>query len=281
MKAYEIITQKIIERLEKGDIPWHKPWSVQQGMPKNLITKKEYRGINVFLLASNHYPSPYWLTYKQAKDLGGNVRQGEKGTPVVFWKWLSITEKEDEKETEKQIPFLRYYTVFNVAQCDGFQDKVPGLKQSEFNPIERCEQIVNNYAGKPEIQPSDRAWYSPSLDKIGIPPASLFNNPEEYYSTLFHEMTHSTGHASRLDRSGIKDVSPFGSKSYSQEELVAEMGAAFLCGNAAIENKTIDNSAAYIQGWLRKLSNDKKCVIIAAAQAQKAADYILGETKGE
>jgi len=275
MKVYEIITSRIIEKLEAGIIPWHKPWHSVEGVPKNLITKKEYRGINVFLLAMQRYESPYWLSFKQARDLGGNVKKDEKGTPVVFWNWLN---KIDDEGNEKNIPFMRYYTVYNIAQCENFDEsKIPAIPtiHNDFDHIAGCETIIADMPNCPEIQQGkQRASYNPLSDIISIPRFDSFDTAEEYYSTLFHELTHSTGHGSRLNRLN-NNVSSFGNEEYSKEELVAEMGAAFLCGFAGIENITINNSVAYIQGWLKALKDDKKLVIMAAAQAQKAADYIL------
>lgn len=277
MKAHEIITNIILKKLEEGVIPWQKPWNVQAGIPKNLITRKEYQGINVFLLACQQYSSPWWLTFKQCKDLGGSIRKGAQGTPVIYWNW---PETKEDGEKERKVPFMRYYTAFNVAQCEGIpKDKIPGTAETannDINTIARCENIIEDWKDRPEITHGKRqASYSPSSDCVNMPEMDAFRNSEEYYSTLFHELTHSTGHEKRLNRQGISETTPFGTPLYSKEELVAEMGAAFLCGVAEIDCATIDNSAAYIQGWLEKLRNDKRLVIIAAAQAQKAAHYIL------
>jgi antirestriction protein ArdC len=281
MKVEEIITTRIMEKLESGTVPWHRPWAGGE-YPKNLITKKEYRGINVFILSAMSFGSPYWLSFKQAQELGGTVRKGEKGTPVVFWKWLN---KKDENGvlTEDKFPMLRYYTVFNVQQVDGIDEKkIPELAV-KYNELERlgiCESVVNAMPNRPAITYNDqRAYYRPSDDSVNMPKMESFDGSEEYYSTLFHELTHSTGHEKRCNRKGLECPdgawSSFGSTPYAKEELVAEMGAAFLCGHCQIENKTIDNSAAYIKSWLGKLKNDSKLVIMAAAQAQKATDYIL------
>ncbi len=283
MDVYEVITSRIIEKLEAGTVPWHKPWT-GDGMPKNLITKKEYRGVNVFILSASGYESPYWVSYKQAQELGGSVRKGEKGTPVVFWKWLTAKKENDETD-EKNFPMLRYYTVFHVSQCDGIDEKkIPALakRYNEFERLEACEAITAAMPKRPEIHHKEqRAYYSPTFDYVNMPRPETFDHTEEYYSTLFHELTHSTGHTSRVNRKGIDcpdgSWSSFGSAPYAKEELVAEMGAAFLCGVCQIENKTIDNSAAYIKSWLRRFKDDKKMVIMAAAQAKKAADFIMGQ----
>ncbi len=275
MKVYEIITNRIIEKLEAGVIPWHKPWHSIEGMPKNLISKKEYWGINVFLLAMQRYESPYWLSFKQAQELGGNVRKDEKGTPVVFWNWINQV---DDEGTEKNIPFMRYYIVYNIAQCENIDPgKVPASLpvHNNFDLIAECETMMAGMPNCPAIQQGkQRASYNPLSDIVSMPRFGSFDSAEAFYSTLFHELIHSTGHESRLNRLNI-NVSRFGDDEYSKEELVAEMGAAFLCGFAGIENITLNNSAAYIQGWLKALKDDKRLVIVAAAQAQKAADYIL------
>lgn len=278
--AYQIMTDRICTLLERGEIPWRRPWHQNGGlMPMNLKSRKEYRGINPLLLACAGYSSPYWLTYKQASELGGQVRKGEHGYPVVFWKWLDG--KDRETGESKRIPLLRYYTVFNTAQCDGLDGKVPDLASERvtFQPIERCESVVAGYQGRPQIHTGgDRAFYRPSTDSVTMPPRESFTSAEGYYNVLFHELGHSTGHASRLKREGITDPVMFGSHDYSKEELVAEMTAAFLCGHCAIDNATVENSAAYIQSWLRALRNNKSLLVSAAAQAQKAADLILGRT---
>ena len=280
--AFQVITDRIIGLLETGTIPWQKPWQGGAGMPKNLISRKEYRGINTFLLHAMMYENPYWLTFNQAKGLGGHVKQGEKACPVVFWKWLDV-EDSGSPTGKKRVPFLRYYSVFNLAQCEGIPiDKLPVIDggKREHTPIAAAEQIVAAMPKRPAIENTwQRAFYSPGKDFVGMPAPETFRSAEDYYSVLFHELTHSTGHESRLNRKGVSGTngewSPFGSQSYSQEELVAEMGAAFLCGQVGIVERTIDNSAAYIKSWLERLKDDRKLVIYAAAQAQKAADFIL------
>lgn len=272
---YEQITNTIIKRMEAGIIPWHKPWETGVSAPSN-ISGHFYRGINFWNLLLYDYPSPFWLTFNQISQLGGKVKKGEKGTMVVFWKLLSA----EQDEQVKRIPLLKYYYVFNVSQAEGLTDiKLPAHPEpfnNDFTPLEKAENIINSWPDAPLLtHGGDRAFYSPGLDTVTMPLAKHFRSSEEYYSTLFHEFTHSTGHRSRLNRhESIKDHK-FGSKDYSHEELVAEMGAAFLCGVTGIENKTIDNSTAYIQSWIRTFKNDPKVLVIAASQAQKACDYIL------
>ena len=270
----DFITDLIISKLESGVIPWVKPWTGGDA-PKNLISGKTYRGINTFLLANTGHTSPYFLTFKQVQDKGGMVKAGSVGYPVVFWSMV----KAEEAETgdEKNIPFLRYYRVFNVTDTTL---PVPEHAEviREFSPVEAAERIVEAMPLRPEIKHGlAKAYYSPTLDYINLPQKNLFKGDAEYYSTLFHELAHSTGHANRIGRKGVTESSYFGSHEYSREELIAEMGAAFLCAEAGIENQTIDNSAAYIESWLRALKNkdNKNLVITAASAAQKAFDFIL------
>jgi antirestriction protein ArdC len=285
IKVYEVINNRIMELLEQGTIPWRKTWNAVTNMPKNLVSGKEYKGINVFMLGCQEYSSPYWMTFKQVQDKGGHVRKGEKSCPVIFWKWLDRTgmEVSDGEEVRNgKIPLLRYYSVFNLEQTEGIEAPPTTEIINTFTPIERAEQIIAGMPYKPEIKHGgNRASYSPMLDYVKLPIPESFDSPEEYYSTAFHELTHATGHASRLGRKGVLEPSYFGSHEYSKEELVAEMGAAFLCGFTGIESRTIENSAAYIRGWLRELKSDKTLLIHAAAQAQKAADFILNKQGGE
>ena len=242
MSVYEIVTNRIIELLEKEQvIPWKKPWRSTEG-PRNLVSKKPYRGINSFLLNCSPYESDHWLTYNQAKQKGGQVRKGEKSTLVVLWKWLNtVTEEEtDEVVTGKRltkVPLLRYYNVFNLDQVDGIEPPQEPKIENPFTLIEQAEQIVSNMPLRPSIRyEGSRAVYSPMLDAVTLPPKESFTSSEEVYSTLFHELAHSTGHASRVGRKGVIEPTYFGSHDYSQEELVAELSASMLCGVAGIES---------------------------------------------
>lgn len=285
-KIYEMITDRILDLMNQGKIPWSKPWNSQDEAPQNLTSKRHYRGINAFLLSCLG-GSPYWLTFKQAKELGGTVKKGSKGVPVVFWNW---TEKEVKDETTGQIkketiPFLKYYTVFNAQDIEGIESKIPQVDATPktFDPIKEAQAIIDGMPQCPVIEHGgNRAFYRPSEDRVQLPNMGDFINPEAYYSVAFHELGHSTGHASRLARKDHKEVSFFGDHNYSREELVAEMTAAFLCGSCGIEKTTIENSAAYIQGWAKTFKDNVKMVVCAAAQAQKAADFILNvQTKTE
>lgn len=281
-KAYEKINERIFELLEKGVVPWHQPWKGgRSAAPANFGSKRNYRGINVFLLRAMGFSSRYWLTYNQATEKGGQVRKGEKGCPVVFWKWLE-KEETNQQTGEKvtgRIPLLRYYTVFNLEQIEGIDnpDTIPETDLLDFDPIEAADGVVQAMPQRPVIIHNEpRAYYRPATDQINMPRPELFESEEFYYQTLFHEMTHATGHESRLFRRPSAVIRHFGDKEYSQEELVAEMGAAYLCGHCGIIQQNEESSAAYIANWLQVLKNNKKMLINAAAQAQKAADFIIG-----
>jgi antirestriction protein ArdC len=275
----EIITQNVLKQLEQGVAPWRKPWS--SSIPRDLISKKPYRGLNVLLLATQGYGSPYWVTFNQAKQLGAHVRQGEKSTLVSFWKfdeYACENGKTGELENKTSV-LLRYYRVFNIEQCEGL-NALYGDDRKPVNPIEECESIANRMPNPPRIEQHSQAFYRPSADMVGMPSRTCFESPETYYSTLFHELTHSTGHRARLNRFEENSTDhQFGSESYSKEELVAEMGAAMLAGIAGISQATIVNSASYLQTWINRLKSDSRLIISAASHAQKATDYILGNEK--
>lgn len=283
---YQEVTDRIIGYLERGTAPWRNPIrrGSGDGWPKNLDSGKRYRGINVFLLGlrawESGYSSDYWLTFNQAREKGGQVRKGEKGSLVTFFKMYATKDKETEEEI--QIPVLKHFIAFNVEQVEGIA--IPDApaedpNASPFEPLEEAERIVAGYASKPSIEHNggSRAFYRPSQDSVHMPQPERFDNRESYYSTLFHELSHSTGHSSRLNRGLDTELAPFGSPDYSREELIAEMGAAFLCAASGISPPTIEQSASYLQGWIKVLKGDKRMVVGAAGAAQKAADWILGE----
>ncbi len=277
MNVYEIVTEKIIAQLESGVAPWRKPWKTSE--PMNLVSQKAYRGINTFLLGSQGMPSKYWLSYAQATKLGGTVKPGEHASLVVFWN--IGREKLNPKTGKLQKPFmLRYYNVFNLSLTDGIASKL-GLVEASALPLEdipMCERMVADMPNAPtiEIGKTNQASYSPRLDRVAMPSKALFSKSAEFYSTLFHELTHSTGHSSRLSRDGVTDVTRFGSETYSKEELIAEMGSAMLCAVTGIEPVTLENSAAYLKSWISVLKGDSKLLVTAASAAQKAADFIRG-----
>lgn len=277
MDVYAIITARILEKLAAGTVPWRKPWNANVGVPRNLVSKHPYRGVNVFMLHAGGYSSPWWLTYRQAQHLGGSVRKGERGTTVVYWQPI-VRDHDDDAHVpaRRRGVMLRTYTVFNVEQCERIE--APGTATTTCSPIEEAERILAAMPNPPQIRHGGAAaYYRPRADIVQLPAREAFASPEVYYSVAFHEFTHATGHASRLDRPTVSsEVLPaFGSPDYSKEELIAEMGAAFLCAVAGIETHTLDNAAAYIAGWLRALRDDTRLVVGAAAHAQRAADYIL------
>ena len=215
---YEVVTQKIIDRLEAGVVPWQMPWKTSIGMPQNLITKRPYNGINFWLLLIQKDPSPFYLTFEQAKTLGGTVKKGEKSTMVVFWKLLESEEKNGEK---KKTPFLRYYNVFNLSQTEGIDPtKIPvtDAHDHDFNPIAAAEEIIYNWKACPKIVLGEsHAYYSPVTDTVGMPDPRTFFHDEQYYSTLYHEAIHSCGHKSRLGRHEKITDHQFGYQDYSQD----------------------------------------------------------------
>lgn len=277
--VYAIITEKIINYLEGGTVPWRKPWS-DGGLPRNLFSKNYYRGINILLLASLGYEQNLFLTFKQAKEIGGKVKQGETGHQVVYWN-VKETQADDIPEDEvepktKKTALLRYYTVFNIAQCENIPEGyIPAPATKIIGSIESCEAVVANMPKRPDIRhKQQKAYYNPLLDFINMPKKNTFGTAEGYYVTLFHELVHSTGHHSRLSRSGLIEMAEFGSDVYSLEELVAEIGACYLQSHTGIVEE-FKQSAAYINGWLQKLKNDKRFIYTAASMAQQAIDYIL------
>lgn len=279
-KVAAIVTQRIIDALEKGVIPWHKPWKT--GFPCNLQTKKPYRGVNLFtlVLAGGQYKCRYWVTEKQAKAMGGRILDSEKkkGTPVVFSKPFCWETKDDNGNVELHYRkgFNRFYTVYNVEQTTGLIDRIPEEKTLDFQLLQACENIINGMPKRPEVRHGGhRACYVPGIDVVNMPEKETFETVAAYYSTLFHEIGHSTGHLSRLNRKTLTDLCPFGSTNYSREELTAETVAAILCGMAGIDNETVDNSASYIQSWLNRLQNDRGMLVDAMKDAQRAVDYIL------
>ena len=277
MNVYEVITARILEQLESGVVPWRRPW--KQVESKNVATGKKYRGINAITL-----PGGLFATFKQVKALGGNVRKGVHGFPVVFFSFPegkkgeeTNGEKEEEKE-ERKAPIIRYYHVFRIEDCEGLELKPIKAEEGKPSSIEAAEAIIKKMPNRPVIiEKSGReAYYSPDTDEVRVPERSQFARIEEFYSTLFHELSHSTGHADRLGRKTLPAAAAFGSPEYGREELVAEFGASFLCGAAKIDNTTVENSAAYINNWKKAIKADVKLVLQAAALGQKAADYILG-----
>ena len=286
--VYAIATNKIIEHLEKGTIPWRKPWT-DAGLPQNLISKKPYLGINVWLLAACGYARNYFLTFKQVKELGGRVKKDEKAHLVLFWKWVKKDRATDthqdtgEANDRKNMkPLLRYYLVFNIDQCIGIPETSIPIVSRPNEPLLACEQVLDDMPLVPVIEHKEqRAYYSPIEDIITMPRMDTFVSSEKYYTTLFHELVHSTGHTRRLNRKEVMSSDKFGSEPYSIEELTAEIGASYLSSHTGIVLDDFADNVAYISGWLDVLKNDKRFIIYASAQAQRAVEYILNIPKPE
>lgn len=286
--VYQMVTDRVINQMKQGIIPWHKPWNGAADGAINYVTRKPYSLLNQMLLGRDGE----WLTFHQLKQLGGSIKKGAKSGMVVFYtsytfKREIIGDEGTTEEKEETIPVLRYYNVFHIDDCTGIESKIEDGKPAvTVEPIEQAEAIVNGYVSREKElkfkndQPSNRAYYSPTCDTVVVPMLSQYTLAEEYYSTTFHELTHSTMKANRCDRRSENRNAAFGSANYSREELVAELGSAMICTQAGLDcDKAFKNSVAYIQGWLKALSNDNKMIVWAASRAEKAARYIIGETK--
>jgi len=278
---YQEVTDKIVAQLEAGVAPWQKPWATKQkfsGAAYNAVSGKPYRGINQALLFAPEYPTAAWMTFNQAKDIGANVRKGERGSLIVFYKPFAVEDKNAAPDANgdrpsKMIPLLRSYVVFNVAQCDNVPAKYQPQAIDEKPEAERHAEAERVMAQASVILGGDRAFYRTSDDTIRLPQPSQFESQGAYYATALHELTHWTGHAKRLAREYGKR---FGDEAYAREELVAEMGAAFLCASVGIAGKL--QHAEYIGSWIKVLKGDKRAIVIAAAAAQRATDFCLGTT---
>ena len=268
---YQTITDRMIQEMETGIIPWRKPW-MAEGRAISHTTGKPYSLLNQMLLGK----AGEWLTFKQCQEEGGHVRKGEKSRMVVFWKWI---DKEDEETGEiTQVPYLRYYSVFHVDQCEGITAKHIQTNPTPASADETADAIIIEYVSREgvtlEHREGDTAFYQPASDRIVLPMMKQFTETAEYYGTVFHEMVHSTGHLKRLAR--LDATANFGGEEYSKEELVAEIGSAALVNHAGLETaKSFRNSAAYCQNWLQALKNDKRFIVSAASKADKAVNYIL------
>ena len=279
-QIYQEVTDKIVKLLENGTVPWTRPWNPGEETPMNFKSKRPYNGLNVWLLLYAPFNSRFWLTYKQINDLGGKVKKGSKATTIVYWNFRKYEkENKDGEITERTLPFLKEYKVFNLEQTIGIEIPENSSEKLDFNGIETAEDIVNGYKNKPKIEHKDQnmAYYSPSSDKVSMPLHEQFKSEAHYYSTLFHELSHSTGHKKRLAREGVTEATMFGTHLYSKEELVAEFSSSFLCGVAGIDKEEItQNTAAYIESWSKKLKANPKWLVSACGQATKSANHILG-----
>ena len=288
---YQEITDKVIAALESGLVPWQSPMGkANQKFAYNYVSGNQYRGINFFLLnfMRPHAQSAY-LTFKQAKTLGGNIRKGAKSERVYFFKMYYRDENgqglSEQKAQEihqrggkvQATPFLKSFPVFNVEDVEGIDFDLPQIETFDHTPIEQAEKFVSSITDGPTLATATGSanFYTPDTDTITMFPVNRYRTPEDYYSTLFHELTHATGHANRLNREAVTEAINPASDRYAREELTAEMGAAFICALTGVEGQ-VDNSAAYIGNWLQRLKDDKTLVYKAAAQAQKATDWLNG-----
>lgn len=278
MNVYEMVTERIIEQLENGVIPWQKPWTGTKSGAYNRVSRKPYSILNQMILQH----SGEYATFKQWTEAGGHIRKGEKSEIVTFWKIQLIEEEEEDgTKAKKQIPMLRYYHVFHISQVDGVEPKEK-IELQELEPIEEAERVKREYMDREHLKIyekiTDKAFYTPTFDYIEIPCKEQYKNVEEFYSTLFHEMIHSTGYYKRLNRLESGANAGFGSETYSKEELTAEIGSAMILNRLGIETeKTFKNSSAYIQNWLQVLKNDNKFIISASSRSEKAVKYIFNE----
>ncbi len=278
MDVYKMVTERIIEQLEQGYIPWKKPWLTFNQGAFNRVSKKPYSILNQMLLGREGE----YATFKQWQKLGGKIKKGAKSDVVVFWKMVDMSTSEDGVVSVKQIPFLRYYNVFHISEVEGVEPLETKQKLFDTEPIEEAEKLFREYTERENIKvilsKQNRAFYSPSNDSITLPLIEQFERAEEFYSTAFHEATHSTLKASRCDREEENKNSYFGNEDYTKEELVAEIGSSAIINALGLETEgTFKNNSAYIQGWLKVLKNDKKFIVSASSKAEKAVKYIMAE----
>ena len=297
--VYQMVTDRVLAQLEQGIIPWQKPWRTITGREDDLAisytSRKPYSFLNQMLLGRNGE----WLTFKQVKEMKGSIKKGAHAGMVVFFKRIVVKDKVldgegNEKEKESVIPMLKHYPVFHIDDCEGIDTKIkptPAEDEDEvtMEPVEAAEKVVRGYLERnPALKlhndkPSSRAFYSPMFDEVTVPMMKQYDVVDEYYSTLFHELVHSTGTPERMNRHDGMQNSGFGSKDYSREELVAELGAAMLCAATGINNDAaFKNSVGYIQGWMKSLSSDNHAIVWAASRSEKAARFIYnGERPAE
>lgn len=274
---YQTITDRIINQLKSGHIPWVKTWKGVNTGAFNRVSKQPYSLLNQMLLKHDGE----YASFKQWTELGGHIRKGEKSEIVVYWNIIDkeVTNKDGEKEV-KHIPLLKYYNVFHISQVDGVEPLEKPL--SDIQPIESAEKVINDYVNREGINyretVSNKAYYSPLMDAVVVPSKNQYTNINDFYATAFHELTHSTGYNSRLARISTTNIAAFGSHEYSKEELIAEIGSASLLNLLGLEtSKTFRNTTAYIQSWLQVLKNDNRFIVSAASKAEKAVNFILNK----
>ena len=278
MNVYEIVTGRIIKQLQEGSVPWRKPWADVRAGAFNRVSRKPYSLLNQMLLSREGE----YATFRQWSTLGGHIRKGAKAEVVVFWKMLAPKDPADDEDSSKARPILRYYNVFHISDVEGVEP-LPVEELHDTDPLEKADALFLDYVGrehiKSEIGLSNRAFYSPGRDLIHLPAIGQYEHATDYYSVVFHEATHSTGHCKRLSRFVENTpMAPFGSEDYSKEELVAELGSAAILNTLGLETAdTFRNSAAYIQNWISVLENDNRFIVSASSKADKAVRYIFGK----
>jgi len=289
---YQKVTDQIIACLEKGTVPWHRSWGAF-GLAKNYVSGKAYRGINALMMNLAPVAIPYFLSMRQANKLGGKVKKGSKAHQVIYVDKIYMNKAGKRiskahalklpKENVEEIYFLKTFPVFATEQIEGIDFEFPEVEQKDHKPIQACEDLIGSIADPPKLVSinASRCYYEPLLDRINMPPISHFETPEEYYNSYFHELVHSTGHRTRLNRSGIADLSiDRSSYGYSHEELIAELGASYLCGITGITSPPLlENNAAYLNGWLSVLKKDKKFIFQVAKEAQRAVDWVTDDKR--
>lgn len=274
--VYSRVTNRIIELLERGVIPWRKPWQ-PNGMPKNLISQRPYTGINAMLLNSLDYAQNHFLTWHQLQQIGGSVKKGEKGALIIFQTKTEKTIERDEELVVEKRSILRYYYVYNVEQCSGIPQKYLQYTKIPVEIINKsCEKIIQEMPLPPIIYyRGHQAYYHTKDDYVNVPKLEHFDSIASFYEVTMHELVHSTGSLKRVGRKSVYENPHFGSEEYSMEELIAEIGACYLTSIGGVGIGHLENSAAYIQNWLYVLKNDKKFIVQAASKAQRAVEYIL------
>jgi len=283
---YAAVTDRIVAALERGTVPWRQPWRAL-GQQANVVSRKPYRGVNQLILPLLGYESRWWLTFKQLKELGGRIAEGQSRRaggpgPALVCFYRVYKRRHDETGEEERRFVLRAYSVWNSAQVSGLPDWLVAepTAQEPVDPIPECEALVERYLadGGPELAyGGDRAFYDPARDHIQLPPAARFDTRASFYATAYHELVHSTGAQHRLARAELAPAHGFGSDPYAREELIAEIGAAMLCAATRIDCAELgENSASYMAHWLGALRGDSRLVVAAASKGQRAADMIRG-----
>lgn len=276
--VFSIITDRIIQLLHQGIVPWYKPWG-GAGIPRNLMTGIPFKDVNLLHLLALGFSKNLFISFKQLKEVGAEAKEGEKPYPIAYWKW---PEESDKTKGKKLRPLLRYYSVYNVAQCKGIPKGLISKIESVESPRLSCEDLVKQMPNQPEIlHKALDPYYEPQDDYVNLPSPEFCITAEQYYANLFYQLIHSTGHTKRLNRKDVMEYLPSKLETYSSEHLIAEIGSCFLQGHAGIREMDPESGVEYIQGWINFLLEDTKAIIYASSQAQKAVDYILSGNQND